>query len=96
MLGGHPRGGTLGGTLALRIRFNGRDGQKVSRTGQHDIQSLAPWLRAVLSRLRIPHCKTSNVYKRDDAPSIIDVFWDYADVNVRAPVLQTPFCPDLR
>ena len=92
MLGGNPKGGTL----ALRLRFNGRDGQKVSRTGQHDVQSLVPWLRVVLSKLRLPHPKISNVFKRDDAPSIIDVFWGYADVNVRARVLHPPFCTDSR
>lgn len=93
---GGPPPPLRGGALALRIRFNGRDGQKVSRTSKHDIQSLVPWLRAILSSLRLPHPKASNVFKRDDAPSTIDMFWDFSGVNVRVDALYSSFCPDSR
>ena len=85
--GGPPRGRTL----ALRIQFNGRSGQKVSRTSQDDIQSLLPWLRTTVKSLRQPEPKSTNVYKRDDAPGVIEMFWDYAEANVRVHVPYSPF-----
>jgi hypothetical protein len=65
------------GTLALRIQFNGRDGQHVSRTSQDHIQSLLPWLRAVLTRLHLPHPKPTNVIKPNYATSVVDMYWDH-------------------
>jgi hypothetical protein len=81
------------GTIALRIQFNGRDGQNVSRSSQDDIQSLFPWLKATMSSLRLPHPKLSNVIKRIDATNVIDMFWDGENIDVRAYVLYPPFRP---
>jgi hypothetical protein len=90
--GGPPRGRTL----ALRIRFNGWSGQKVSRTSQDDMQSLVPWLRATMQSLRLPAPKSTNVFKRDEATGVIETFWDYAEANVRVHVPHPPFRPDSR
>jgi hypothetical protein len=77
-----------GGTLAFRIQFNGQDGQKVLCTSQDDIESLVPWLWATLSSLHLPHPRPKNIIKRNDATSVIEMFWDHAmDVYVRAHVL---------
>lgn len=65
------------GTLALRIQFNGWDGQNVSRTSQDHIQSLIPWLRAVLTRLHLPHPRPTNVIKSKDATRVVEMYWDH-------------------
>jgi hypothetical protein len=84
-----------GGTLALRIQFKGYNGQKVLRTSQDDIQSLVPWLKAILTSLQLPHPKPTNVIKSIDTSSIIEMFWDHAEsTDVRAHVLHPPFCSD--
>ena len=79
-----------GGTLALRIHFKGNNGQKVLRTSQDDIQSLVPWLKAILTTLHLPHPKPTNVIKRIDTSSTIELFWDHAestDVSVHVLIL---------
>src|SRR6267154_1760698 len=68
-----------GGTLALRIQFRGSNGQKVLRTSQDDIQSIVPWLKAILTKLHLPHPKPTNVIKSTDTSSIIEMFWDHAE-----------------
>ncbi len=96
-----PRSGNhqRGGTLALRIQFKEYHGQKVSRTSQDDIQSLVPWLKAILSSLHLPHPKPTNVMKSNDSnnANVIEMFWDHAEsTDVRAHVLHPPFCSDSR
>jgi hypothetical protein len=82
-----------GGTLALRIQFKGYNGTKVLRTNQNDIQSLVPWLKAILTTLHLPHPKPTNVIKTID--TIIEMFWDHAESTaVRVHVLHPPFCSD--
>ena len=82
-----------GGTLALRIQFNGYNGQKVLRTSPDDIQSLVPWLRAILTALHLPHPKPTNVIRRIGTSNIIEMFWDNAESTaVRVHVLHPPFC----
>lgn len=71
-----------GCTLALRIHFKGDHGQKVLSTSKDDIQSLVPWLRDILTPLRLPHPKTTNVIKNIEASSIIEMFWDHAGVSM--------------
>ncbi|KAI0292029.1 hypothetical protein BC826DRAFT_461051 [Russula brevipes] len=66
-------------TLALRIQFNGEDGQRV--TGQDDIQSLLPWLRDILSGFRLPHPKSTNVMKSSDVTNAIDMYWDVEPIH---------------
>jgi hypothetical protein len=84
-----------GGTLALRIQFKGYNGQKVLRTSQDDIQSLVPWLKAILTTLHLPHPKPMNVVKSIDTSSIIEMFWDHAEsIDVRVHVLYPPFYSD--
>jgi len=70
-----------GYTVALRIRFDGQDGLRVLRTNQHDIPSLIPWLREILTSLRLPHPKPSNVLKPDDCTSVIEMYWDVASAE---------------
>ncbi|KAN0125884.1 hypothetical protein V8E52_001091 [Russula decolorans] len=70
-----------GGTLALRIQFKGYNGTKVLRTNQNDIQSLVPWLKAILTTLHLPHPKPTNVIKTID--TIIEMFWDHAESTAR-------------
>jgi hypothetical protein len=65
-----------GGTIALRIQFKGSNGQKVLLTSQDNIQSLVPWLKAVLTVLLLPHPKLTNVLKNIEISSIIEMFWD--------------------
>jgi hypothetical protein len=91
-----PSANTWGGTLALRIQFNGLDGQKVSRTSQEDIHSLVPWLKATMSSLRLPHPKNTNVIKPNNATGVIEMFWDREYIDVRAYILYPPFRPDSR
>jgi len=83
-------------TLALRIHFNGRDGLEVSATTQDNIESLIPWLRKTLTRLRLPHPKSQNIIKPHEATSIIDMYWDVDLARVRSRVLLCPpFSTDL-
>lgn len=72
-----------GGTFALRIQFKGYNGQKVLRTSQDDIQSIVPWLKAILTNLHLPHPKPTNVLKSIDTSSIIEMFWDHAESTER-------------
>ncbi len=84
-------------TLALRIQFHGRDALKVLDTSQDSIQSLLPLIRKALTSLRLPHPKTTNVIKPDDAASFIDMYWDVVTVKVRSRVLlYPPFNTDSR
>lgn len=78
-------------TLALRVQFYGRDGQKVLGTSQDDIQSLLPLIRRALTSLRLPFPKSTNVFKPDDAKSIIDMYWDVVTIRVRSRVLYPSF-----
>lgn len=85
---GHHRGGTF----ALRIQFKGENGEKVSGTSQDDIQSLVPWLKAILSILHLPHPKPSNVIKNNHTSSIIELFWDHPEsTDVSVHVVHPPF-----
>jgi hypothetical protein len=75
-------------TLALRIQFGGQDGLKVSNTSPAHISSLAPWLRVILSDLRLPHPKQSNIVKpTSNSTGVIDMYWDVETGNVRACVV---------
>ena len=92
-----PEGHRRGGTVALRIQFNGYNGQKVLHTSPDDIQSLVPWLKSILSTLQLPHPKPTNVIRRigpiGTSNSIIEMFWDHAESTVvRVHVLHPPFC----
>jgi hypothetical protein len=49
-----------------------------------------------MKNLRLPEPKVTNVFKRDDAPGVIETFWDYAEENVRVHVPYPPFRPDSR
>ncbi|KAH9965257.1 hypothetical protein BC827DRAFT_842120 [Russula dissimulans] len=75
-------------TLALRIHFDGQGALRVLGTDQDDTQSLIPWLREVLTSLRLPHPKPSNVIRPNDYTSVIDMYWDLASTQtlVRAVV----------
>lgn len=77
-------------TLALRIRFNGRNGLKVSAATQDNIESLIPWLRKTLTSLRLPHPKIQNIIKPHEATSDIDMYWDVDLARVKSRVLLYP------
>lgn len=83
-----------GGTLALCIQFKGSNGQKVLRASQDDIQSLVPWLKAILTTLHLPHPKPTNVMKSIDTSSIIEMFWDHAESTDVRVHLHPAFCSD--
>ena len=75
-------------TLALRIQFNGQDGLTISNTRQGFLQSLVPWLRHILTSLRLPHPKPTNIVKPNDGIGVIDMYWDLEKTNVRACVVH--------
>jgi len=81
-------------TLALRIQFSGRDALKISGTSQDRFQSLLPWLRKILTSLRLPCPKTANFVKPYDARGIIDMFWDIEADKVSSRVLYPSFSTD--
>ena len=83
------RGDTLPlkATIALRIQFNGLNGQMVSRTRQDDIQLLVLWLRDIMTSLRLPHPKSTNVIKPHDTTNVVEMFWHGDSQSVRTRVL---------
>ncbi|KAI0260755.1 hypothetical protein BC834DRAFT_899167 [Gloeopeniophorella convolvens] len=68
-------------TLALRITFEGLAGTRVLSSGRKRVQSLAPWLRTVLTSLGLPHPKTTNIVRPDIDLGALDVFWDFGTAN---------------
>ncbi|KAI9451777.1 hypothetical protein F5148DRAFT_1289913 [Russula earlei] len=80
-----------GSTLALRILFRGRARLRVLRTSKDDISSLLPWLRDILTDLRLPHPKSSNVIKPNDTTSAIEMYWDVEFAQVGPRTLHQPF-----
>jgi hypothetical protein len=81
-------------TLALRIQFSGRDALKISSTSRDRLQFLFPWLREILTSLRLPSPKNANFVKPYDARGIIDMFWDLEADKVSSRVLYPSFSTD--
>jgi hypothetical protein len=81
-------------TLALRIQFSGRDALTISGTSQDRFQSLFPWLRDILTSLRLPYPKNANFVKPHEGRGIIDMFWDTEADKVSSRVLYLSFSTD--
>jgi hypothetical protein len=73
-------------TLALRMQFDGLNGLNLLITDKDHIHVLVPWLRRILTSLRLPFPKPTNIVKPDDGIGVIDMFWDIESRNVRACV----------
>ncbi|KAI0300564.1 hypothetical protein B0F90DRAFT_432300 [Multifurca ochricompacta] len=78
-------------TLVLRIQFYGHGDLRVSDVDQDRIQNIVPWLRRTLTSLRLPHPKSTNFMKPYDDTSIIDMYWDLENTNVRDRRLCHPY-----
>jgi hypothetical protein len=77
-------------TLAIRIQSHWLSGLKVLNTNQGQIHALVlvPWLRCILTTLRLPHPKPTNIVKPGNDAGVVDMYWDIESTNVRACVLH--------